>query len=128
MILNNIKTVAVVATIVVLLATLAFRMYGNAREASVRTEILTEAVSEAVQQRKDDLKADASVASENRVRVDSVRAVTRKAKEKLRDPHSEGKSVPARDCPVVDPEFDRLLNDAIDASNRAVESARRLSH
>lgn len=126
--MHRILAVVVTVAVVVGLGVIAARQYAAKEVAQAAQESVKEAVSEAVQQRKADLKADASVASENRVRVDSVRAVTRKAKEKLRDPQSEGKSVPARDYPVVDPEFDRLLNDAIDASNRAVESARRLSH
>lgn len=126
MILNTVRAWLVAGIIVVLLAGFGVRMYGNARVAGTEKELLGEAVSEAVQQRKDDLKADASVASENRARVDSVRAVTRKAKEKLRVSESEVKGVSGSDCAGPCPEFSRVLNDAIAASNRAVESARSL--
>lgn len=116
-----------VALLIVLLTWFGLHQFGAAREASVRGEILGNAVTEAVEERKANLKADASVASENRVRIDSAKRTTQKVREFVLD--SQNKNAPVLDSrdDVDRAEFSRLLNAAIAGSNRAVESARSLS-
>lgn len=116
-----------IALLIVLLTWFGLNQFGAAREASVRGEILGNAVAEAVEERKADLKADASVASENRARIDSAKRTTQRAREFIRDSRIENAPVlDSRDA-VDGAEFSRLLNAAITGSNRAVESARSLS-
>lgn len=94
--------------------------YGKAREASVRGEILENAVSEAVQQRKADLKADASVASKNRVRLESARLAGAPARKVL----SEKKDACAD--AAGDAEWGGVFNAALAGSREAVSTSRSL--
>lgn len=123
----NLKLWLAVALCIGLLTWFGLHQYGAAREASVRGEILGNAVSEAVEERKGDLKADASVASKNRVRVDAAKRTTQKAREFLRDSQTTNAPVLDSGDALARAEFSRLLNASIAGSNRAVESARSLS-
>ena len=71
----------------------------------------------AVETRKADQKADVQTRTKRRVAIDSVRSSGIPVENKIAE-------TPA---PAVDPEFERLLNDEIDAANSVIDSARGVS-
>lgn len=119
----RIKVYLAVALCIIGLGYFGLRQYGNARVASVQTEMLSKGVSEAVEQRRTDLKADAQVAQNNRTALVPVRRSIEKARSYVPNPAP----VHSGDClSDVDPVRDGLLNDSIRAANAAIRAASRL--
>lgn len=106
---------------------LALRSAETTGKASARAEIAEKVVSEAVEERKAAVKADAQVASKNRVALDSARRSAAPAEEfHLKSKTEVQDAASTTDRAGSDAEWSRLFNDAIRGGNLAIESTRRL--
>ena len=116
------KAIAITAVIVTvaLVVALGIRQYGNARVAAQELGTVKEAVAEAQEARKEAVKVDARQAKEIAVVRREMAAVAHRGKE------LDAEIRAGADCPADDPERLRLLNDAIDRTNRLIESAGKL--
>ena len=111
------------AILILGLAWFAIHQYGDARVASEKANTLDKVVQEAVVERKATVKADASVQREivaKRVPVRSRVALATTEREQNDSPETT-----VAGC-ADSAEYLRLLNNAIDAGNEAIESASRL--
>ena len=88
--------------------------YGMRQVAEAKVEATVEAVQEAQETRKAEIKVDVQTKKKRRVALDSVRASGIPVEKRIEE-------TPA---PVVDPDFTGLLNSTIRDANRAIESAR----
>ena len=91
--------------------------YGMRQVAEAKVEAVTEAVQEAQETRKAEIKVDVQTKKKRRVALDSVRASGIPVEKRI-----EEVPIPVECAP--DPELTRLLNSTIRDANRAIESAR----
>lgn len=120
--LNSLKLWAGVALVIIALGWLVLHKTERGAQTSMRAEIAENAVSEAAAERKADLKADAQVASKNRVALDSARRASIPARKHIEETAKQG--VRAGCEPLADPEWGRVFNATLTASREAVEAAR----
>lgn len=111
-------TLAVVATLA-LLAVFGVRQYGNSRVANAELNTVTEAVQEAVAERKEALDVDVRQATQSAKARDSVRLAITQARKQ------DAQIQAGADCPS-DADRLRVLNDAISKANADVQRAREL--
>lgn len=117
--LSNRITLYVIAGLVAILAlSWGIHSYNSAIEAKADLRATTETVQKAVETRKADLKADVQTKQKRRVAVDSVRTSGIPVENRIAE----------SPAPAADPEFERLLNDEIDAANSVIDSARGVSN
>lgn len=107
--------------LVLILCIVAFclRQYGNARVAQADLERATEAISGAVDERKDAVKVDTLQKQERAVQASSVQSAVRPLKKE-----AQGVQEPCSDAGSS--ERLRLLNVAITGANRSIDSAAKL--
>ena len=91
--------------------------YGMRQVAEAKVEGTVEAVQEAQEARKAEVKVDVQTKKKRRVALDSVRAIGIPVEKRI-----EEVPIPVECAP--DPELTRLLNSTIRDANRAIESAR----
>ena len=91
--------------------------YGMRQVAEAKVEGTVEAVQEAQETRKAEVKVDVQTKKKRRVALDSVRASGIPVEKRI-----EETPIPAECAP--DPELTRLLNSTIRDANRAIESSR----
>ncbi len=103
----------ILIALVALGVALAGWFYGNARVAKDSEQRLTKTLQEAVQAREVEVEANTRVQEIKRATLDSVRPALVRARRE----HA------VRAVDPADVEFHRLLNDAVQAGNRAIESA-----
>ena len=94
--------------------------YGMRQVAEAKVEGTVEAVQEAQEARKAELKVDVQTKKKRRGALDSVRASGIPVEKRI-----EEVPIPVECAP--DPELTRLLNSTIRDANRAIESARGVS-
>lgn len=114
--------VAVVLTVAVVSA-LGVRQYGDAKAIAQELGAVKEAVQEAVQERKQAVQADASTAAQKAVLAQETRNLGNSARKELNAQRIAKKAVHA-DCCVQQLNTVFVLNDAIRAGNRVIESSR----
>lgn len=110
-----------VACVILVLAIAAFgiRQYGNSRVAWRDAQVAQEAISKAVDERKDSVRVDTLQKQERAVQARSVQSAVRPLKKEaqgVQDPCSGTGST----------ERLRLLNAAISAANRSIDSSAKL--
>ena len=113
---------AVVATLA-LVSALGIRQYGAAKVAAQELSTVKEAVQEAVLERKEAAKADASTAAEKRSTVDSVRLLGNSARADLRKDR-DASIAKCAECAVRDANTVFVLNNLIRESNRVIDGSR----
>ena len=91
--------------------------YGMRQVAEAKVEATVEAVQEAQETRKAEVKVDVQTKKKRRVALDSVRASGIPVEKRI-----EEVPIPVECAP--DPELTRLLNSTIRDANRAIESSR----
>ena len=91
--------------------------YGMRQVAEAKVEATVEAVQEAQETRKAEIKVDVQTKQKRRVALDSVRASGIPVEKRI-----EEVPIPVECAP--DPELTRLLNSTIRDANRAIESSR----
>ena len=91
--------------------------YGMRQVAEAKVEATVEAVQEAQETRKAEIKVDVQTKKKRRVALDSVRASGIPVEKRI-----EEVPIPVECAP--DPELTRLLNSTIRDANRAIESSR----
>ena len=91
--------------------------YGMRQVAEAKVETTVEAVQEAQEARKAEVKVDVQTKKKRRVALDSVRASGIPVEKRI-----EEVPIPVECAP--DPELTRLLNSTIRDANRAIESSR----
>ena len=91
--------------------------YGMRQGAEAKVEATVQAVQEAQETRKAEVKVDVQTKKKRRVALDSVRASGIPVEKRI-----EEVPIPVECAP--DPELTRLLNSTIRDANRAIESAR----
>ena len=91
--------------------------YGMRQVAEAKVETTVEAVQEAQETRKAEVKVDVQTKKKRRVALDSVRASGIPVEKRI-----EEVPIPVECAP--DPELTRLLNSTIRDANRAIESSR----
>ena len=91
--------------------------YGMRQVAEAKVEVTVEAVQEAQETRKAEIKVDVQTKKKRRVALDSVRASGIPVEKRI-----EEVPIPVECAP--DPELTRLLNSTIRDANRAIESSR----
>ena len=91
--------------------------YGMRQVAEAKVEATIEAVQEAQETRKAEVKVDVQTKKKRRVALDSVRASGIPVEKRI-----EEVPIPVECAP--DPELTRLLNSTIRDANRAIESSR----
>lgn len=91
--------------------------YGMRQGAEAKVETTVQAVQEAQETRKAEVKVDVQTKKKRRVALDSVRASGIPVEKRI-----EEVPIPVECAP--DPELTRLLNSTIRDANRAIESAR----
>ena len=117
LVLQRLYIMLAVMAIVVLVAALGIRQYGNARVSAQELGVVKEAVSEAVVARTAAGKVDAKQAKEIVTKRDAVRRVIQKGRDEVKDIESTG-------CDAVgDAERIRLLNLRIVEVNRIITSS-----
>lgn len=108
-----------VGAVVLGLGWLVLHYAGESASNDLRADIAENTVSVAVEQRKQELKADAQVQAENRVTLDSAKRKALPARKYL-----ETKTVHSGDCAVADPEWGRVFDAALTGSREAISTAR----
>ena len=91
--------------------------YGMGQVAEAKVETTVQAVQEAQETRKAEVKVDVQTKKKRRVALDSVRASGIPVEKRI-----EEVPIPVECAP--DPELTRLLNSTIRDANRAIESSR----
>lgn len=114
--------VAVVLTVAVVSA-LGIRQYGAAKAIAQELGTVKESVQDAVVERKQAVQADASTAAQKAVLAQETRNLGNSARKELNAQRIAKKAVQA-DCCVQQLNTVFVLNDAIRAGNRVIESSR----
>lgn len=114
-----IAILAVIATLAVV-AMFGVRQYGNARVAAQELGTVKEAVSEAVAERKEAMKADAQAGAQKAVALDSVRTAGNLARKEL---HAQAVQEGAGCWGVSDADV-LVFNHFIHEANRVISASR----